>query len=61
MSIILNTDKEQIEKHLHFGHKLVGHYGLDIGDTYNFNFLNYKVIEICKDNLEGYCWIERIK
>lgn len=33
--------------------------GLVVGDAYTFNYEIYKVVEVCKDDLEGYCWIAR--
>lgn len=32
---------------------------VNIGDDYAFNWETYMVIEICQDELEGYCWIAR--
>ena len=32
-------------------------YALKVGDNYNFNFLDYKVIEIGDGDLKGMVWI----
>lgn len=31
------------------------------GDTYSLNYLSYKVTEVCKKDLKGFCWIARDK
>lgn len=33
--------------------------GTNIGDDYLFNWETYRVIEICQDDLDGFCWIAR--
>ncbi len=32
-----------------------------VGDTYSLNYLTYKVTEVCKADLTGFCWISRTK
>lgn len=62
--------KKQIKERIDEGKYLVPNflhddaargYALKIGDPYVFNYLKYKVIEICEADLDGYCWIERLK
>lgn len=46
--------------HMMLGHKLVGHWGQDHKD-YQYNWKKWKIVEVCKGEYEGYCWIEEIK
>ncbi len=51
--------KLTIHDHQELGHKLVSHWGQKETD-YNFEWKKYKVVEVCKGDLKGHCWIRRI-
>ena len=39
--------------------KLVGNWGLKVGDDYSFDSEEYVVVEIGLGDLANYCWIEK--
>lgn len=47
-----------MQDHQALGHKLVAHWGQEDKD-YSFDFMKYKIVEVCKGDLKGHCWIKK--
>jgi hypothetical protein len=63
MTISKQTEKflDNMKKREKKGERLVALSGKAVGDKYSFELEDYKVIEICKSPLIGYCWIRKVR
>lgn len=55
------TLADEIKIRVSNGEQLVALMDKKLGEGYTFNFLNnYKIIEVCEDELAGFCWIKQV-